>query len=555
MDASTIYSVAILLTCIGAKDAFFDHTANFDTAYEDINTLLRYKQQLQITSATNISSSFQSMADRIVECFKQCSDCFQNKSDRIFWKLNHHCIWMLIYWFSDTSEAFLELFKAAGIHSSDFHPISEGCLMLSSLLKKDSELPQKFLSLVGFELGWTPRNLDCLIVATDEDDLVLLQTAIENIEKKVVIQGWNKVWAHAQYHAKFHAMDILLSAPGVSLNFLFLSILKLASYHKWQELQILWSFLRSRIQHVSDTDKCLLNFGKTSVLILQNYGAAIYKGSLQDLEIFLDIIKQFRISLDYYKWPLEIQLAILPALASRKLSVLRHLSEASVVSFSEAIFTADLDIEFPGYGASFLNTSSAFIWPLSLAILLVLDLDVIEYIGDNGACLRNSWEISVGEPDILTKIRQTTTLSEARKQSCFVKGDCYRLFLAINLHSDIDSENGDMSSHRSLGSFLTIWKTMCRILFENDCRDMYDINGVYSELTWIGIQKQLYPDDSEHISIQKAVSWPAPLLTQESWDTWRLHAIDIIEKTHRNDLKNSNHGLEDFFRRYSRGSF
>lgn len=543
MDASTIYSVAILLTCIGAKDALFDHKANFDTAYEDVDTLIRSKQQLQITSATHISSSFQLAASRTVEHFKQCADCFSSKSDRIFWKQNHHCIWMLIYWFSDTSEAFLELFKAVGIHSPDFHPISEGCLMLSSLLKKDKELPQKFLSLMGFELGWAPGNLDSLIIATDEDDLVLLRTAIENIEKKVVIQGWNKLWAHAQYHAKFNAMDILLSAPGVSLNFLFLSVLKLASYHKWQELQILWGFLRSRIERVRHTDDCLPDFGKINVLILQNCGATIYKGSLQDLEIFLDIIERFRISFDSFKWTLETQLAILPALASRKLSVLRHLSEASAISFSEAIFTRKLHIRFPEYGASFLNTSSTFKWPLSLAIRLVLDLEVIEYIRDNGACLQNGWEASLGEPDILPKLRQTATVSEARKQSCFVKGDCYRLFLTISLYSDINSENGDMSSHRFLRSFLTIWKTMCRILFENDCRDLYDINGVYSELTWLEIQKQLYPDDPENISIKKSVSWPAPLLTQESWDAWRLHVIDILEKTHQDSLKTSNRGF------------
>lgn len=508
-----------------------------------INALLRSKEQLHITSATNISSSFQSMADRIVGYFKQCSDCFQNNSDRIFWKLNHHCIWMLIYWFSDTSEAFLELFKAVGTRSPDFHPISEGCLMLSSLLKKDTELPQKFLSLMGFELGWAPGNLDSLIVATDEDDFVLLQTTIENIEKKVVIQGWNILWTHAQDHAKFHAMDILLSAPGVSVNFVFLSVLKLVSFHKWQELQILWKFLRSRIERISIMDDFPPDVGKTNALILKNCGETIYKGSLQDLEIFLDIIERFRIFFDPFRWTLENQLAILPALVSRKLSVLKYLSEASAVSFSEAIFTRQLHIRFSEYGASFLNTSSTFKWPLSLAIRLVLDLEVIEYICDNGACVQNSWEVSLGEPDILPKLRQTTTVSEARKQSCFVKGDCYRLFLTISHYSDINSENGDMSSHRLLGSFLTTWKTMCRILFENDCRDLYEINGVYSELTWLGIQKQLYPDDAEDISIKKAVSWPAPLLTQESWDAWRLHVIDILEKTHQGSLKTSNRGF------------
>lgn len=59
----------------------------------------------------------------------------------MFWNLEHHCIWMLIYWLSDTFKVFSELFGAIGIHSSDLHPVSQGCLILSSLLKKDIEFP------------------------------------------------------------------------------------------------------------------------------------------------------------------------------------------------------------------------------------------------------------------------------------------------------------------------------------------------------------------------------------------------------------------------------
>jgi hypothetical protein len=84
---------------------------------------------------------------------------------------------------------------------------------------------------------------------------------------------------------------------------------------------------------------------------------------------------------------------------------------------------------------------------------------------------------------------------------------------------------------------------MCRILFENDCRDLYDFNSVYSELTGPGIQKHLYPDDPEDISIRKAASWPAPLSTQESWDDWRLRVIDILETTHQDSLETSKRGV------------
>lgn len=76
IDASMIYSVAILQSCIGANHACCDHTFNFDMAYEDINTLIRSKQQLQIPSAMHVSSSFHSMVDRAVESYKQRPNFF-----------------------------------------------------------------------------------------------------------------------------------------------------------------------------------------------------------------------------------------------------------------------------------------------------------------------------------------------------------------------------------------------------------------------------------------------------------------------------------------------
>lgn len=77
MDVSMIYSVAILHNCDEIIYALLSHTANFDATYEDINTLNRSKQQLQIPSATHISSSFQSTANRAAEYFNIFRILFQ----------------------------------------------------------------------------------------------------------------------------------------------------------------------------------------------------------------------------------------------------------------------------------------------------------------------------------------------------------------------------------------------------------------------------------------------------------------------------------------------
>jgi hypothetical protein len=123
------------------KDAIFSFTDNVDAIYEDINALNRSKQQLQITPTTHISSSFQLTTNRTVGNFKRWLDALSSKSDRIFWNLEHHCVWMLIYWLSDTFEAFSELFKAIGTHSSGFHSVNMSCLISCSWFKKRFRIP------------------------------------------------------------------------------------------------------------------------------------------------------------------------------------------------------------------------------------------------------------------------------------------------------------------------------------------------------------------------------------------------------------------------------
>lgn len=110
---------------------------------------------------------------------------------------------------------------------------------------------------------------------------------------------------------------------------------------------------------------------------------------------------------------------------------------------------------------------------------------------------------------------------------------------------NIDDSGSDLRHiFRKTSELLSnIWMTTCRIIFENDCRDLYDITGVSSELTWPGIQKQLYSGYLQDVTIKKAASWPAPLLTQESWDVWRLNVIDILEKAHQGLLEASKHDI------------
>lgn len=542
-----IYSVAILHACIDAKHALFDHTTSFNFQYEKINTLIRSMQQLHITPTTQISSSLQTMANRTVEYFKQCPDSFPSKFDRMFWSLEHHCIWMLIYWLSDTFESFSDLFQAIGTHSLYFHPVFQGCLILSSLLKKDIGFIKKFLSLMGLKLGWASDNLNSLIIAIEDDDIVLLQTAINSTEKELLRQGWNMLWAHAQYHTRSDAMNILLSVPGVSPDFLFRSLFGLASCYEWQRLRKAWSFLRSRIESLRDRSHSSPNFSRSrmNLSILQNCNEIIYQGSPQDLETFLDIMKVFRANFEPFSFSnfdkLDTQLAILPALASRKLFILKLLSRTCAVPVSSKLFFSKEGISFGNRGyQDGLQLLDTFDWPLNLAIFLLLDVEFIRYLCHNGAYLeKREGGTAFDEPDILRNLRLTTTIADARKQSCYFKGECYKFCFMRN----IDGSGSDLRHiFRKTSKLLSnIWMTTCRIIFENDCRDLYDITGVSSELTWPGIQKQLYSGYLQDVTIKKAASWPAPLLTQDSWDVWRLNVIDILEKAHQVPLEASKH--------------
>lgn len=179
----------------------------------------------------------------------------------------------------------------------------------------------------------------------------------------------------------------------------------------------------SRIVHLSYTSDSLPDFLELKLSILQNRGDIIYKGSLQDLEIFLDIVQRSRDYFDVSDSIVKTQLAIFPALASQQLSMLNLLSGTCAVSVSTTTISDwDLYLMNHEYLKSPLTIVSAFGWPLNLAIGLVLDLEVVEYLCHNGARLgRSSIDNGFDEPYILRKLRLTTTVSDARKQSCYVK--------------------------------------------------------------------------------------------------------------------------------------
>lgn len=543
MEASLVYSVAILHTCLSAKHALFGHKPEIYTAYEAINTLYQSRQELSIMSETPTSSSFQLMANRAVEYFKRCSEYFPNHSDRTFWKLRHHCIWMLIYWLSDTFEAFSELFKAVGIHSPDFHPVSQSCLLLSSLLKKDTEFPHRFFSFIDLKLSWDSIDIDILLIAIEEDDIALLQTVIKNTT--IPRDEWKRLWKHAHHYVRFDAMNILLSVSRLRLDSLCKSLLENTNGEDYRRMLLNLHIIGLYIG-TSDPTPCLPGMND---LILRNCAEIIYEGSEAMLRGFLNLIQRFRLSFDATDSipnSARTQLTILPALASQSLYMLKGLSKACAISVSIQAIHSGHHI-FMRYGNGTISESiksfSIFQLPLSLAVGFVSNLDIIQYLCENGARLeRSGIDTGFDEPDILQNLRLTTTVSDARKQSCYLKGECYRLCLMRNIDGSGIYESGDDSSrvfHVLSGSLSKIWMTMCRIIFEKDCRHLYDITDVCSELTWTAIQKQLYPSLAQSASVKKAESWPAPLLTQESWDNWRSNVIDLLEKTHQEDFEMS----------------
>jgi hypothetical protein len=520
MDASMVYSVAILQACISARNAFFFYPKFVrDTAYEDISILNQSKQQLQITPETHLSTSFQSPAYRAVKYLDQCFECFPSKYDRLFWKLQHHCIWMLIYWVSDTFEDFSELFGAMGSHSPDFRPISQGCLILSSFLKKDIEFPQKFFLLTGLRLSSNLSGIDNLRAVIVEDDAALLQTMIKNTKRESIMQNWQILWIDAQSQLKFDAMDILLSVPGASPNFVLQSLFAL----KGEKLQMMRTFLQSRLENLSNISKSQLSFAQIDDLTLLVYCEMIYRESNQDPKIHLELIQQFRIAFgvsDPTSDEVDTRSATLTALESKKFSILKLIFGLDALSvcirniFHKTMFT--VKHEYSSLNR-LIDTVSIFEWPLNLAIGLVLDLEVITHLYDSGALLKEAvMGANSDEPDILQKFLRTITVSDARKQSCHFKGICYNVFLLSK------------SNRLWHGSLFTIWETMCRVIFETDCRDLYDVADVSPELTWPRIQNQLYSDHAQDICIKKEESWPTPLLTQEHWDYWRENVIDTL---------------------------
>lgn len=521
-----IYSAALLRTCVGAGKFLLGRTFKSSTTNEDIDTLTRSRQELQIQPTTHISSIYQKTVDRIVEHIKRCSEGFPTNSDRMFWMQSHHCDWMLIYWLCDSFEAFSELFAVIGIRSPDFHPVTRNCLIETSLLRKDAGLPEKFLSFLGLKPDWALNNIDILLVAIRNDDNVLFKIVLEKIKIKD-ITDWEKAWTLAYTHLKWDIMDLLLQKIEVEPHSFFCDVLFwLVNHHKWDEMQILSDFIQP---YKEDTHGIFRHNLHDRLLesLLQSCTELIYKGSLHATEKFFNILRCIGFSFREF----STQLAILPALASRNFSTLKLLSGIGVISPNEAIdnrlyerFEEDQDRARHFHQTPFPLTG--LLLPLDVAIAFVSDLEVVEYLCRNGARLQKDNDVDVKGSETLRKLRITTSVVDARKQNCYIKGIIYQSCVVAHRQRRRYNDRYGVSD-----SIIEIGTTTGRIIFEGDCRHLYNITDVSTGLTWQSVEDDLCRGEWKDAPIPMATSWPAPLSTQESWDNWRLKVINILERT------------------------
>lgn len=542
MDTSMIYSAALLDTCAGVGKPLLDGNFQSSTSSKDINTLVQSRQEFQIQPTTHTSSIFQQIVDRIVEYIRRCSEGFTKDSDRMFWMQAHHCGWMLIYWLCDTFEAFSELFEAIGLRSPDFHPVSGKCLIISSLLQDDTEFPRKFLAYMNLKPDWALNNIDILLVAIRQDSTTLLNTTVRKLAGIKTID-WNKAWKLAYTHFKWDAMDVLLSAPNGNLYFLREALYWLVETHRWDKLQIFSDFLRLRVKNLINMDHLnpiLYDPFPTypHKRIMYSCAELIYDGSSHDLELFLDTIRPFGVRHSvsgpraWYLATLQkhIQLAILPALASRKLSPLKLLYEKAEISSSEdhigksLYSTLGLEHISPWNTPQYPGFWSKSISPLDLAIYFNLDFEIVEYLCAIGHRFRFT---TVWTEGALKTLRLTVSIADARKQNCEMKGIFYQLY---SRKGELEGLDGPTPEGKLYGLVAKTWLTTGRIIFEGDCRHLYNITDVSSGLTWQAVQNELYPAELKDAPIPMATSWPTPLSTQENWDDWRLKVIHILEK-------------------------
>ncbi|KAH0533088.1 hypothetical protein TsFJ059_001699 [Trichoderma semiorbis] len=529
VDASIIYSAALLRTCVNAGKSLLDRTFEFSNINADVENLIRSRHELQIQPTTHTSSMFQQTVDRLVKYIKRCSEGFPKTSDRMFWMQRHHCDWMLIYWLCDTFEAFSALFDAIGFRSPDFHPVSKNCLIGCSLIRKDMQFPAKFFSFTDLKLDRTFDTVDIMLLAISIEDTVLLRTEMKK-SKQMHRGSWEALWEHAYTHFKWGAIEILMSGPYVE-DFLQETISWLVEHHHWDELQKFSDLIQFNSTQYIDTNSDP-GLDDSHEWIVDGCAELIYQGrSSQDLELLLDIAQRLGVISDASNsaargW--KTQLAILPALASRKLSLLKLISQACIVSSSkEAIGHSiyqhlELEQSPSGYSPSHHDPLAAPCYPLDLAIAFVLDLEIIGYLRQTGAYLHM---------ETVKKLHNTRSLADARKQSCHMKGLFYQICSAEFWKRYYATEIRDpwfCYTNTMRESLAKILMTTGRILFESDCRHLYNITDTSSGSTWQTVQKELYPAELKDAPIPMATSWPAPLSTQESWHNWRLKAIGII---------------------------
>lgn len=431
-----IYSAALLHTCAGVGKSLLDSNFQSSTSNNDINTLVRSRQEFQIQPTTHISSIFQHIVDCIVKYIKRCSEGFSKNTDRMFWMQRHHCDWMLIYWLCDTFEAFSTLFDAIGFRSPNFHPVSMKCLIGCSLIRKDMEFPTKFLSFMDLKLpsklDLTFGTIDIMSLAISIDDTAMLRTAMQK-SNEMHHDSWRMLWELAHTHLKWDVMKILMSGPYEE-EFLQATFLWLIGHHKWDDLQNFSDFIRSTDELPGYLRSSNPNFWKPYERIARSCAELIYERGLQDLELFLDIVRQLGINsrvLLSASVKTGTQLAILPALASQKLSIFKLLYDARLISTSMTIIGSSEHKTLLQTTSERLYPRLTDLLPLDLAIAFMLDLEIVEHLCRNGVHLHPGWNYE--EPGTLRKLRLTTSVADARQQNCYTKSIIYERCYEISL--------------------------------------------------------------------------------------------------------------------------
>ncbi|KAL7915142.1 hypothetical protein GGI35DRAFT_170976 [Trichoderma velutinum] len=377
---------------------------------------------------------------------------------------------------------------------------------------------------MGLMPDWALNDMDILI-AIYYEDTAALKIAIKSNKETLI--NWGETWKFAYTCLKWDAMDALLQAPKANPpNCLYETLFWLVEHHRWDELQAFLDFTRRL--GVYSAKAPYLDTSSLERCQSATYDCIklIRKGSFHDLEVYLDIVRQLGGCFPTFPFANyePAQMAILSAIASGKLPILKLLADRHVISFVGAVIGSSSYVELKHISPSdsplnhFMSSGSRM--PLDLAIAFVLDLEIVEYLSRTGARWENNWkDTGVDEPETLRNLCLTTSVADAQKQNWYMKDICSKLCF----------EKANSADYMGQEITSKIWMMVERSISEGDSPRPYGPTDENLGSTWPRAQSMIYPTHL-NTSAEKVASWPTPLLTQENWDNWRLRVIDILEK-------------------------